>query len=119
MVDCVHGVCNLFDCVLPDDETLVDKTDETATVRYPGLREGPKLILYISHRCPFCQKVLGYMEQKRIEVPWKDTSDLSNRQELIRIGGKKQIPCLVMDGKALYESNDIINWFEARLDSTH
>ncbi|MDR2716000.1 MAG: glutathione S-transferase N-terminal domain-containing protein, partial [Coriobacteriaceae bacterium] len=27
---------------------------------------------------------------------------------LIKIGGKKQIPCLVIEGKALYESDDII-----------
>ena len=34
------------------------------------------------------------------------------REELIKIGGKTQVPCLVIDGKALYESLDIIEWFK-------
>ena len=33
-------------------------------------------------------------------------------EELIKIGGKPQVPCLVIDGKALYESLDIIEWFK-------
>ena len=27
-------------------------------------------------------------------------------------GGKRQVPCLFIDGKPLYESSDIIAWFE-------
>lgn len=34
------------------------------------------------------------------------------RQELIDIGGKPQVPCLVIDDKAIYESDDIIQWFK-------
>ncbi len=53
------------------------------------------------------------MKKNDIEVAMKDT--LSNqlfRQELLTIGGKTQVPCLVVDGKALYESEDIIVWFK-------
>jgi len=32
--------------------------------------------------------------------------------ELIKIGGKSQVPCLVINGRALYESQDIIKWFD-------
>jgi len=35
-----------------------------------------------------------------------------SREELISIGGQSQIPCLVIDGKALYESDDIIEWLK-------
>lgn len=28
------------------------------------------------------------------------------------MGGKRQVPCLFIDGKPLYESSDIIAWFE-------
>jgi len=38
--------------------------------------------------------------------------DTGAKEELIRIGGKGQVPCLVIDGKALYESDDIIEWFK-------
>lgn len=71
------------------------------------------LTLYYMPTCPFCQKVIGYMKKNDIEVPMKDTlSDEKHRQELLEIGGKTQVPCLVIDGKALYESDDIIAWFK-------
>jgi glutaredoxin 3 len=70
------------------------------------------LTLYILNSCPYCQKVLNYLTEKSITVLIKLTGDDANREELIKIGGKKQVPCLVIDGKALYESNDIIAWFK-------
>jgi len=73
----------------------------------------PELILYYMPSCPFCQKVLSYMKKNDIEIPLKDTySNRSYSQELLKIGGKTQVPCLVIDGKALYESDDIIAWFK-------
>ena len=55
------------------------------------------------------------MKMKNITLPLKDVvSDPKNYDELIKIGGGKgQVPCLVIDGKALYESRDIIKWLEA------
>lgn len=73
----------------------------------------PELTLYHFDGCPFCAKVRGYLQEQKISVPMKDThEDPANKEELIAIGGKGQVPCLVIDGKALYESNDIIHWFE-------
>ena len=71
----------------------------------------PRLTLYYKKTCPFCQKVMTFMQQNNISVPLKDRdASPQNRQELIDIGGKPQVPCLVIDGKALYESDDIIRW---------
>ena len=55
------------------------------------------------------------MEQNNIKLSLKNTAtDPANRQELLRIGGKVQIPCLAIDGRrALYESTDIIEWLRA------
>ena len=39
-------------------------------------------------------------------------SDTGARDALIEIGGKGQVPCLVIDGKPLYESADIVRWLE-------
>lgn len=72
----------------------------------------PELTLYYMPTCPFCQKVMLFMKKNDIEVPLKDINVGSNRQELMTIGGKTQVPCLVIDGKALYESEDIITWFK-------
>lgn len=74
----------------------------------------PKLTLYMMDTCPYCQKVLRFMEQNGITLPLRNTAtDPANRQELLKIGGKTQVPCLVIDGKAMYESDDIIKWLGA------
>jgi len=71
------------------------------------------LTLYYKPTCPYCQKVLGFMDQNGISVPLKNREETPQiRQELVDIGGKPQVPCLIIDGKALYESDDIIQWFK-------
>ena len=61
--------------------------------------------------CPYCKRVRDYLIKEGISIPMKDTMENpANRAELIAIGGKPQVPCLVIDGKALYESLDIIDW---------
>lgn len=72
-----------------------------------------KVKLYYAPYCPYCKKVLNHMEKEGIEFECLDTSeDVQNKEDLIRIGGKHQIPCLVIDGVALYESDDIIKWLD-------
>jgi glutaredoxin 3 len=72
-----------------------------------------KLTLYHFMRCPYCQRVRDYLTKENITVPMKDTQENpAFRDELIKIGGKAQVPCLIIDGKALYESLDIIEWFK-------
>lgn len=68
--------------------------------------------LFIRPTCPFCQKVLRYLKTRGIEVPLRDISaDSDALDELVRVGGKQQVPCLFIDGKPLYESDDIIAHF--------
>ena len=70
--------------------------------------------LYIMPGCPFCRKVLSYMERQGIEIPLRDiTANPSDRSTLQNVGGKVQVPCLFIDGKPLYESDDIIAYFNA------
>lgn len=64
--------------------------------------------LYMKKACPYCQKVLRFMDANKINLDVRDTLQPGNQDDLIRIGGKKQVPCLVIDGKAMYESDDII-----------
>ena len=79
----------------------------------------PELILYYKPTCPFCREVLNFMEQNNISVTLKNTNESSAvRDELRALGGKTQVPCLVIDGKALYESADIIQWFKDNMIST-
>lgn len=75
------------------------------------------LTLYYKPTCPFCLKVIAYMDRHHIVTPLEDVSDPEQRQELISIGGKSQVPCLVIDGKPLYESDAIIKWMRENLES--
>ena len=72
-----------------------------------------ELVLFYKPTCSYCQKVLGFMRENDISLQLKDLSESADvRAELIAIGGKQQVPCLVIDGKALYESDDIIAWLK-------
>ncbi|NTU89219.1 MAG: glutaredoxin [Actinobacteria bacterium] len=70
------------------------------------------LTLYYSATCPFCQKVLRFCDANGITLDMRSTSDPTAREELIRVGGKSQVPCLFIDGEPLYESNDIIGYLK-------
>ena len=71
------------------------------------------LTLYYSNSCPYCHKVLNFMNTERLELNLKNVQEKAeNRQELIKKGGKGQVPALEIDGKIMYESNDIIKWLK-------
>ncbi len=73
----------------------------------------PNLVLYHFEGCSYCERVKDFMAKNKIKIPMKDThKDVGAKEELIRIGGKSQVPCLVIDGKALYESLDIMEWLK-------
>lgn len=73
----------------------------------------PELELYYRPTCPFSLKVLKFIEENNISLTLKDITEKPEyNKELIDIGGKGQIPCLMIDGKALYESEDIIQWLK-------
>ncbi len=73
-----------------------------------------ELVLFYMPTCPFCQKVVDFIEDNNIEgIEFKDTSEnLGAKDELIDVGGKDQVPCLFIDGKPLYESDEIIAWLK-------
>ena len=65
--------------------------------------------LFVMTGCPFCRKVTSYMDEHGIKIPLRNVSeDPAAREELERVGGKVQAPCLFIDGKPLYESSDIV-----------
>jgi glutaredoxin len=75
-----------------------------------------EISLFYRPTCPFCQKVIAYMDKHQIILPMEDISDKEQQQQLVSIGGKSQVPCLVINGKALYESDDIITWMQEHLE---
>ena len=57
--------------------------------------------LFIMPGCPFCHRVLDYMGEHGIELPLRDiTQDRDAESRLIEVGGKRQVTCLFIDGRA-------------------
>jgi len=72
------------------------------------------LELYILSNCPYCKKVMDFMDENGIEYSKNDISDDVNNSNLIAIGGKEQVPFLynTETNKGLYESDEIIEYIK-------
>lgn len=71
------------------------------------------LELYKFDSCPYCQKVQRVIDRLGVPVTMRDTvADPTLDQVLIMRGGKRQVPCLFIDGDPMYESSDIAAWLE-------
>lgn len=74
-----------------------------------------QLDLYYYDACPYCQKVLRAMRQLGIEHEITLKNILRSQKAadtLVRVGGKRQVPCLFIDGVPMYESDDIVAWLQ-------
>ncbi len=79
-----------------------------------------KHALYYSKYCYFCQKVLMFLRGRKNEadIELRSTSNAQFAQELVRGGGKTQVPCLRIENETgdvqwMYESDDIIQYLKA------
>lgn len=68
--------------------------------------------LFYFSSCPFCQKVLRFLEEKNERIVLRNTQeDPQAKGELLARGGKTQVPALGLeDGSILYESDAIISY---------
>jgi len=55
-------------------------------------------------------KVRRTVRKLQVEVDYRNILWPPNLRRLVREGGRYQIPCLLIDGKAMYESDDIIRF---------
>lgn len=71
------------------------------------------LELYMFAACPFCQRVVSFAAMNNISLELKDVrEDEKFKAELLKKGGKKQVPFLVDVSKwiQMYESDDILEY---------
>ena len=68
--------------------------------------------LYILNDCPYCKKVMDYLNENNILFNKFDTAIDDNVLRLLTIGGKEQVPFMhdKSNDKKLYESDDIVNY---------
>ena len=68
--------------------------------------------IYVKTGCPFCAMVLAKVGELGIEIEEKNISDEKNLEELIALGGEKQVPFIFNeeDSAKMYESSDIVEY---------
>ena len=77
-----------------------------------------KLELFHKMPCPFSAKVRDYIDEKGIkaQITYRDIlKDPGAHDELVRMNGAERVPCLVIDGKPMLESDDIVAWLESNV----
>jgi len=72
------------------------------------------LELFMLSTCPYCHKVMDFMDEHGIAYKTIDISNIQNEEALIKIGGKRQVPFLIdrENNVEMYESGDIIEYLK-------
>ncbi len=70
------------------------------------------LTLYVRTGCPYCMRTLAAAQEMGVSLEEKDVTQPGIADELIRLGGKRQMPFLndTDRGVKMYESEDIIEY---------
>jgi len=70
--------------------------------------------LFILESCPYCKKVMKYLEENKIDYKKIDIANEDSERSLVQIGGKRQVPFLVDNERniQMYESSDIIEYLK-------
>lgn len=68
--------------------------------------------LYYLSTCPYCKKVIDFLDSNNIEYRLLDINEHENFNKLLKIGKKRQVPFIVdtNTGNVMYESADIIDY---------
>lgn len=70
-----------------------------------------ELVLYKHDACGYCHRVMAAMRELNLEFPMRDVRrEPQAYPEVIRAGGLAQVPMLLVNGEAMYESADIIRF---------
>lgn len=72
--------------------------------------------LYVLETCPYCRKVMDFLEENNISYNKFDITYPENHEKLLDLGGSDQVPFLY-DSKnniKMYESDDIIAYMTKR-----
>jgi glutaredoxin len=76
-----------------------------------------KIELYHMQECSFSSKVRRYITEKKLNsfIEYHDVQNENNARKLNDLTGDEQVPCLVVDGNPILESEEIIKWLDDHL----
>ncbi len=71
-----------------------------------------QLSLYMFHSCPYCQRVLGAIDDLGLGIELRDVrADPERRRELVEATGRGTVPCLRIE-----EPGGQVRWMHESLD---
>jgi glutaredoxin len=73
--------------------------------------------LFTYPNCPYCVKVRAAFEE--IDLEYEEVNaerGTEGSDELVELGGKQQVPFLVVEDTMMYESDEIIEYAQANLN---
>jgi hypothetical protein len=122
------GIVRHASSVTPDGQrdvgelaALCEQIDRDAGTACRGFEPGPGLepgsVLYVKSRCGASLAALMALDNLHLhdQLPVRNVSeDGGARDELIRLAGKDQAPCLVQQGQPLHDSSRIIQHLAER-----
>lgn len=70
--------------------------------------------LFILTNCPYCRKVIDFLEINNFEHKLLNIDEQQNYDEMMKLGGKRQVPFLFDSDNnvVMYESDDIIEYLK-------
>ena len=81
------------------------------------MEEKLNLSFYYFDACPFCQLVLHLISDLNLKVKMKDIrKNQKHLETLVRDTNRQTVPCLYINGRAMFESRDIIAWIQENQD---
>ena len=103
--------------MIADQACIIEQVPELPTMTLAHAIERPELTLYYRPGCPYVKRVLNALKNMGKTIPMKNIqADPEAYRELVQVGGKAQVPCLFINGRAKYESSAIIRWLQENQD---
>ena len=74
--------------------------------------------LYHKWQCPYSARVRDFIDEHQLgsRIEHVEINEVEGAQDkLAQMTGKSQVPCLVVDGKPMLESAEIVQWLRQNL----
>ena len=77
-----------------------------------------KLELIHKWQCPYSARVRDFIDEQGLkdQIDYTEINEVEGaKDKLAELTGKSQVPCLVVDGKPMLESGNIVQWLQQNL----